>query len=150
MGPAGLDVYRFELRSPLLREPLDWTISIPSLVSSGSGVLSRLLHSIFRITSGVSQVPRGRNAAFERTRSSMKSCSTNSEATWEQNTQRSGYSYLADLGINCIEVTPITNVGANLNWGFEPIGFLGVDERFGNRINFQRFVSISRTRPGSQ
>ena len=51
--------------------------------------------------------------------------------------------YLADLGINCIEVMPITNVEAKLNWGFEPIGFLGVDERFGNRINFQRFVDIA-------
>ena len=51
--------------------------------------------------------------------------------------------YLADLGINCIKVMPITNVEATLNWGFEPIGFLGVDERFGNRINFQRFVDIA-------
>jgi 1,4-alpha-glucan branching enzyme len=49
-------------------------------------------------------------------------------------------SYLADLGVNCIEVMPISNVESTLNWGFEPIGMFGVDERFGNRADFQAFV----------
>ena len=48
--------------------------------------------------------------------------------------------YLADLGVNCVEVMPISNVESAINWGFEPIGFFGVDERFGNRTDFQRFV----------
>jgi 1,4-alpha-glucan branching enzyme len=49
-------------------------------------------------------------------------------------------SYLADLGINCVEVMPVSNVGIEVDWGFLPIGYFGVDERFGNRKDFQRFI----------
>jgi len=48
--------------------------------------------------------------------------------------------YLADLGVNCVEVMPVSNVGIEVDWGFLPIGYFGVDERFGNRKDFQRFV----------
>jgi maltooligosyltrehalose trehalohydrolase len=48
--------------------------------------------------------------------------------------------YLRDLGVNCIEVMPVANVERSVDWGFEPIGLFGVDERFGNRRTFQRFV----------
>ena len=58
--------------------------------------------------------------------------------------QPGGSTYLADLGINLLKLMgPITNVEATLNWGFEPIGYFGVDERFGNRVNFQNFVDIA-------
>lgn len=48
--------------------------------------------------------------------------------------------YLADLGVNCIEVMPVSNVIENVNWGFQPIGYFGVDDRFGNRWAMQRFI----------
>src|ERR1035438_2528780 len=48
--------------------------------------------------------------------------------------------YLRDLGINCIEVMPVTNVAAEVNWGYDPIGYFGVDERFGNQKVFKDFV----------
>jgi len=48
--------------------------------------------------------------------------------------------YLADLGINCIEVMPVSNVLATIDWGYDPIGFFCVAERFGNRAHFQQFV----------
>jgi 1,4-alpha-glucan branching enzyme len=51
--------------------------------------------------------------------------------------------YLADLGINCVEVMPVSNVGIEVDWGFLPIGYFGVDERFGNRRDFQRFVDTA-------
>jgi maltooligosyltrehalose trehalohydrolase len=51
--------------------------------------------------------------------------------------------YLADLGVNCVEVMPVSNVGIEVDWGFLPIGYFGVDERFGNRKDFQRFVDVA-------
>lgn len=54
--------------------------------------------------------------------------------------------YLADLGINCIEVMPVSNVGLTVDWGFLPIGYFGVDERFGNRKDLQRFIDAAHQR----
>jgi maltooligosyltrehalose trehalohydrolase len=48
--------------------------------------------------------------------------------------------YLADLGINCIEVMPLSNVLATIDWGYDPIGYFCVAERFGKTSDFQRFV----------
>lgn len=48
--------------------------------------------------------------------------------------------YLADLGINCIELMPVSNVLATIDWGYDPIGYFGVAERFGATGDFQRFV----------
>lgn len=50
--------------------------------------------------------------------------------------------YLADLGINAIEIMPLSNVGNSVDWGYLPIGYFGVDERFGNRWDFQQLVDI--------
>jgi 1,4-alpha-glucan branching enzyme len=50
--------------------------------------------------------------------------------------------YLADLGINAIEIMPMSNVGNSVDWGYLPIGYFGVDERFGRRSEFQQFVDI--------
>src|SRR6266542_4612902 len=38
--------------------------------------------------------------------------------------------YLSDLGVNAIEVMPLSNVAALVDWGYLPIGYFGVDERF--------------------
>lgn len=48
--------------------------------------------------------------------------------------------YLADLGVNAIEVMPLSNVGTSIDWGYLPIGYFGVDERFGKRSDFQQLV----------
>lgn len=48
--------------------------------------------------------------------------------------------YLADLGINCIELMPLSNVEKRIDWGFAPIGYFGVDERFGNRKDMQELI----------
>lgn len=39
--------------------------------------------------------------------------------------------YLADLGINCLSLMPMSNVAPDVDWGYLPIGYFGVDERFG-------------------
>ena len=51
--------------------------------------------------------------------------------------------YLADLGVNAIEVMPLSNVAASVDWGYLPIGYFGVDERFGKRSDFQEMVDIA-------
>ena len=51
--------------------------------------------------------------------------------------------YLADLGINCIELMPLSNVAATIDWGYLPIGYFGVDERFGNRKDMQKLIDAA-------
>jgi maltooligosyltrehalose trehalohydrolase len=50
--------------------------------------------------------------------------------------------YLADLGINAVEIMPLSNVGTSVDWGYLPIGYFGVDERFGKRSDFQALVDL--------
>ncbi len=54
--------------------------------------------------------------------------------------------YLADLGINCIELMPVFNVSNTVDWGFLPIGYFGVDERFGKRRDMQAFIDAAHRR----
>jgi maltooligosyltrehalose trehalohydrolase len=51
--------------------------------------------------------------------------------------------YLADLGINCIEVMPVSNVLTTIDWGYDPIGYFCVSERFGTTSDFQKLVDAS-------
>lgn len=51
--------------------------------------------------------------------------------------------YLNDLGVNAIEVMPLSNVASSVDWGYLPIGYFGVDERFGKRSDFQQLVDVA-------
>lgn len=51
--------------------------------------------------------------------------------------------YLADLGVNCLEIMPLSNVAESLDWGFLPLAHFGVDERFGNRGRLQALVDAA-------
>jgi maltooligosyltrehalose trehalohydrolase len=51
--------------------------------------------------------------------------------------------YLSDLGITGVELMPLSNVGVSVDWGYLPIGYFGVDERFGKRSDFQQIVDIA-------
>ena len=51
--------------------------------------------------------------------------------------------YLSDLGVNAVEVMPLSNVAVSVDWGYLPIGYFGVDERFGKRSDFQPMVDIA-------
>lgn len=53
--------------------------------------------------------------------------------------------YLADLGVNGIEVMPLSNVPNVVDWGYLPIGYFGVDERLGNRGDFQQLVDVAHS-----
>jgi 1,4-alpha-glucan branching enzyme len=54
--------------------------------------------------------------------------------------------YLADLGVNCLEIMPVSNVAMAVDWGFLPVGYFGVDERFGKRRDLQRFIDAAHQR----
>jgi maltooligosyltrehalose trehalohydrolase len=56
---------------------------------------------------------------------------------------RNVMAYLSDLGVNAIEVMPLSNVGVSIDWGYLPIGYFGVDERLGKRSDFQQLVDIA-------
>lgn len=51
--------------------------------------------------------------------------------------------YLHDLGVNCIQLMPVSNVANQVDWGYLPIGYFGVDERFGKRRDMQRFIETA-------
>jgi maltooligosyltrehalose trehalohydrolase len=51
--------------------------------------------------------------------------------------------YLADLGVNCIQLMPVTNIAGDVDWGYLPSGYFGVDERFGQRSDLQAFVDAA-------
>ncbi len=53
--------------------------------------------------------------------------------------------YLADLGINCISLMPVTNVDIIVDWGYTPIGYFGIDERFGkeSQKKFKRLIEVA-------
>jgi 1,4-alpha-glucan branching enzyme len=55
---------------------------------------------------------------------------------------RNVIAYLADLGVNAIEIMPLSNVAVSVDWGYLPIGYFGVDERFGKRSDFQAVVDL--------
>ncbi len=54
--------------------------------------------------------------------------------------------YLADLGVNALSVMPVSHVALEVDWGYLPLGYFGVDERFGRRDDFQRFVDAAHQR----
>ena len=54
--------------------------------------------------------------------------------------------YLADLGITCMSLMPITNIAAEVDWGYLPVGYFGVDDRFGGNEAFKTFVDAAHAR----
>jgi maltooligosyltrehalose trehalohydrolase len=137
-GTQGTYVYRYQLRSPLLAEPLDWVVD-PFAREFGIGRLSAFTlgfqdHTWSPAESGWKTPKLHELIVYEVMLHEFRGDLDHAAGRLR---------YLSDLGVNCIEVMPITNVEATLNWGFEPIGYFGVDERFGNRTNFQKFVDAA-------
>lgn len=54
--------------------------------------------------------------------------------------------YLADLGVNCLELMPVSNISNMVDWGFLPLGYFGVDERFGKRRDMQHLIDAAHQR----
>jgi 1,4-alpha-glucan branching enzyme len=134
-GAPGTYVYRFVLESPLVPRPIDWIVD-PFAREFGIGKLSAFTlghapHAWSADEAAWTTPPIEELIVYEIMLHEFSGNLVEAEKR---------LAYLADLGVNAVEVMPITNVEATLNWGFEPIGYFGVDERFGNRAAFERFV----------
>jgi 1,4-alpha-glucan branching enzyme len=134
----GTYVYRYELRSPLLHSPLDWIVD-PFACEFGVGRQAA-------ITLGYTDHPWGPAIELQ-----WKTPHLRDLIVYELMPQEfaadleaaAKLPYLRDLGVNCLEIMPVANVERSVDWGFEPIGLFGVDERFGNRRTFQHFVEAA-------
>lgn len=137
-GKIGTYIYRFQLRSPLLTDPIDFIVD-PFAREFGIGKLSAFTlgfedHTWSTGEAGWKTPRLNELIVYELMLHEFRG---------DLHLAAERLPYLADLGVNCVEVMPVTNVEATLNWGFEPIGLFGVDERFGNRTDFQRFVDAA-------
>ncbi|HYC58086.1 MAG TPA: alpha-amylase family glycosyl hydrolase [Thermoanaerobaculia bacterium] len=48
--------------------------------------------------------------------------------------------YLRDLGVNVLELMPVSNVKEDVEWGYTPLGYFAPDERYGGADGFKRLV----------
>lgn len=48
--------------------------------------------------------------------------------------------YLQKLGINAIELMPVSEFEGNLSWGYNPNFFFALDKYYGNENSFKRFI----------
>lgn len=143
-GQPGRYVYRFMLRNPSVSHEIDWIID-PFAREFGAGKLSAF-------TLGYAE---SHSYTWSEEEANWKTPKLSDLVIYEMMISEFGGSiegaieklgYLADLGINCLEVMPVSNVANTIDWGFLPIGYFGVDERFGKRCNMQRFVDEAHKR----
>ena len=140
-GSPGKYLYRYSLKNPNVPDTIDWIID-PFAREFGVGKLSAF-------TLGYEQYSWSDN---EKT---WKTPSLDDLVVYELMINEFGGSidrtidqldYLADLGINGIEVMPVSNVANTVDWGFLPIGYFGVDERFGKRKDLQKLIDAAHQR----
>jgi len=136
-GLPGRHVYRFELHNPNAGI-LDWIID-PCAREYATGKLSAFT---------LGYTPYTWSAAEQ----DWKTPALHDLILYELNLAEFGGSleggidrlgYLADLGVNTLSLMPVNNVSLEVDWGYLPLGFFGVDERFGRRDDFQRFVDAA-------
>lgn len=136
-GSPGRHVYRFELHNPN-RGVLDWIVD-PYAREYAVGKLSAFT---------LGYVPY----AWSEAERNWKTPALQDLVLYELNLAEFGASlqgavdrlaYLSDLGVNALSVMPVSNVSLEVDWGYLPIGYFGVDERFGKRDDFQRFVDAA-------
>jgi 1,4-alpha-glucan branching enzyme len=133
-GQPGRYVYRYSLDRPQ-KDPVDWIID-PYAREFGVGKLSAF-------TMGYEKHEWSEDEGLWRTLKQEELIIYElmiNEFGGDISTTIKHLAYLADLGINCIEIMPVSNVANTVDWGFLPIGYYGVDERFGNRRNMQMLI----------
>jgi 1,4-alpha-glucan branching enzyme len=54
--------------------------------------------------------------------------------------------YLAGLGVNALELLPVTNVPEKVEWGYTPLGYFAPDERLGGPAGMKRLVDACHAR----
>ncbi len=48
--------------------------------------------------------------------------------------------YLKSLGVNCIELMPVTNIPEPYRWGYMPMSYFAIEERYGGGEKLKAFV----------
>jgi 1,4-alpha-glucan branching enzyme len=135
-GTPGRYVYRFTIANPSAGA-LDWIID-PFAREFGSGKLSAFTLGYQPYVWSPAEDHWRTPALADLILYEMNI----SEFGGDLDRARTVIAYLADLGINAIEIMPLSNVGTSVDWGYLPIGYFGVDERFGKRSDFQQLVDI--------
>jgi 1,4-alpha-glucan branching enzyme len=54
--------------------------------------------------------------------------------------------YLEGLGVNVLELMPVTNVKEDVEWGYTPLGYFSPDERLGGPLAMKRLVAACHER----
>jgi len=54
--------------------------------------------------------------------------------------------YLQNLGINVIELMPVSEFDGNLSWGYNPVFHGALDKSYGTRLAFKQFVDEAHSR----
>ena len=140
-GSTGRYVYRYYLVNPNAAAPIDWIID-PFAREFGIGKLSAF-------TLGYQPY------AWDANELTWKTPALDDLIIYELMINEFGgdidrtidlLDYLADLGVNCLEIMPVSNVDNVVDWGFLPLGYFGVDERFGKRRDMQRLIDAAHRR----
>ena len=50
--------------------------------------------------------------------------------------------YLKSLGINCIELMPVTNIREPFRWGYMPMSYFAVEERYGGVAKLKELINL--------
>jgi glycosidase len=51
-------------------------------------------------------------------------------------------SYLKNLGVNCIELMPVSEFANNDSWGYNPIYFFAADKAYGTRDDLKKLIDL--------
>jgi len=54
--------------------------------------------------------------------------------------------YLSDLGINCIELMPVSRFPGDRSWGYNPIDLFAIENSYGSADNLKYFVKAAHER----
>jgi len=55
-------------------------------------------------------------------------------------------SYLTRLGVNAIELMPVTEFEGNSSWGYNPSFYFAPDKAYGTKVALQRFIDVAHSK----
>lgn len=67
-------------------------------------------------------------------------------ASHDFNTLRDTLDYLQELGVNAIELMPVSEFEGNIGWGYNPSFHLALDKYYGTKASFQGFIDEAHAR----